>query len=326
MRRQALKKLTAVGALLAVASLAAFPAMAQEYPKKQPIKIVVAVPAGGLTDTLARVSAEFLQRRIGQAVVVENKVGASSTIGADYVAKSPADGYTLLLAGAEQPVVAAVRSNLPYKLDEFTYLIRGFTAQPLMMVGPKSPISSIPELVAYMKANPGKARYGTTGIGAITHLGTAMFEAAAGVKGVHVPYAGIAPAYTDLLAGNIDFIDGGTAPFLEGIKVLGSVGTKRSPVYPNLPTLEEAGVKNAGWDAWFGFLAPPNVPKPIADRLIAEIGAVLKDPEAIAKYQAATKSVPEANPLIGDAFKKQVLQEQKNWKTVVDREKIVVQQ
>src|SRR5437870_5528809 len=141
-----LMNLTAVGALLAGASLAALPAMAQEFPKKQPIKIVVAVPAGGLTDTLARVSADFLQRRLGQAVVVENKVGASSTIGADYVAKSPADGYTLLLAGAEQPVVAAVRSNLPYKLDEFTYLVRGFTAQPLMMVGPKSPVSSMQEL------------------------------------------------------------------------------------------------------------------------------------------------------------------------------------
>lgn len=326
MRRQASSKVAAVINLLVVALLAAAPAVAQDYPKKQPVKIVVAVPAGGLTDTIARISAEFLQRRLGQAVVVENRAGAASTIGADYVAKAPADGYTLLLAGAEQPVVAAVRSNLPYKLDDFTYLMRGFTAQPLMMVGPKSTASTIPELVAYMKANPGKARYGSTGVGAIVHLGTAMFEAAAGVKGAHVPYAGIAPAYTDLLAGNIDFIDGGSVPFLEGLKVLGSAGPKRSPAYPNLPTLEESGIKNASWEIWFGFLAPPNLPKPIADKLIAELTAMLKDPEAIAKFQAATKSPPEANPLIGDAFKKQVLEEQKNWKVVVDREKIVVQQ
>ena len=326
MRRQTLKKVTAVGVFLFGATLAAFPAMAQEFPKKQPIKIVVAVPAGGLTDALGRISAEFLQRRIGQAVVVENRVGAASTIGADYVAKAPADGYTLLLAGAEQPVVAAVRNNLPYKLDEFTYLIRAFTTQPLVIVGPKIPVSSISELVAYLKANPGKGRYGSTGVGAILHLGTAMFESAAGVKGVHVPYAGIAPVYTDLLAGTIDYAIGGSPPLPEGIKVLGSVGTKRNATYPNLPTLEEAGIKNATWDAWFGFLAPRNLPKPIGDRLIAEISAMLKDPDALAKFQSGAKSVPEANPLIGDAYKKQVLEEQKYWKIVVDREKIVVQQ
>ena len=318
--------LTLVGALVFGATLLAAPAMAQEFPKKQPIKIVVAANAGGLTDVLGRISAEFLQKRLGQAIVVENKPGASSTIGADYVAKSPADGYTLYLAGGELAVIPAVRANLPYKFDEFTFLIRGFTVQPLMLVGPKSTISSFPELVTYMKANPGKARYGTTGVGAITHMGTAMFEAAAGVKGVHVPYTGIAPAYQDLLAGNIDFIGGGTAPFAEGLKVVGSVGSKRSPAYPNAPTLDESGIKGANWDVWFGFVAPPNLPKPIADRLIAELGAVFKDPEAIAKYLSATKVVPETTPLIGDAFKKQTLDDYKSWKIVVDREKIVVQQ
>ena len=326
MTREIFKRLTLAGALLVGTTLAAFPALAQEFPKKQPVKIVVAVPAGGLTDALARVTAEFLQRRLGQAVVVENRVGAASTIGGDFVAKSAPDGYTLLLAGAEQPVVAAVRDNLPYKIEEFTYLIRGFTAQPLIMVGPKSTITSIPELVAFMKANPGKARYGSTGVGAIAHVGTAMFEAAAGVKGVHVPYAGIAPVYQDLLAGNIDFVDGGSPPFPEGLKVVGSVGTKRNSAYPDVPTLEEAGIKNAAWDSWFGFVAPANLPKPIADRLITELGAVFKDPEAIAKYKEVGKIVPEANPLIGEDYKKQVLQEQKNWKEVVDREKIVVQQ
>lgn len=321
-----LKIWTLAGALLTGAALSAFPAMAQEFPKKQPIKVVVTSNAGGLTDSLARVTAEFLQQRLGQAVVVENRVGAGGSIGADYVAKASADGYTLLLAGAELAVLPAVRNNLPYKFDEFTFLIRPFTLQPLMMVGPKSPVSSMQELVAYMKANPGKARYGSTGVGAIVHLGTAMFEGAAGVKGVHVPYTGIAPIYQDLLAGNVDFINGGSVPFLEGIKVLGSVGTKRSAIYPNLPTLEEAGIKNAGWDAWFAFIAPPNLPKPIADRLTAELDAVFKDPAAMAKYMAATKSVPETSPLMGEALKRQVLSENKAWKTVVDREKIVVQQ
>ena len=322
-----MSKFLPAAAALAVAALQfASHATAQEFPKKQPIKIVVAANAGGLTDVLGRVSAEFLQKRLGQAVVVENRPGASSTIGADFVAKSPADGYTLYLAGGELAVIPAVRSNLPYKYDEFTYLIRGFTVQPMMVVGPKAPWSTTAELVAHMKANPGKVRWGSTGVGAIAHLGTAMFEAAAGVKGVHVPYTGAAPIYTDLLAGTVDFFDGGTAPLPEGLKVIGTVGSGRSPAFPNAPTLEESGVKGASWDVWFGFLAPPNLPKPIGDKLIAEIGAMFKDPEAIAKFQSASKVVPETSPLVGDAFKAQVLQDYKNWKIVVDREKIVVQQ
>jgi tripartite-type tricarboxylate transporter receptor subunit TctC len=320
------KTLTLAGALLFSAAQIASPAMAQEYPKKQPVKIVVAANAGGLTDALARITAEFLQRRLSQAVVVENRPGASATIGADYVAKSPADGYTLFLAGPEQAVVPAVRSNMPYKLEDFTFLTRPFVVQPLVMVGPKSSISSIEELVAYMKANPGKARYGSTGVGAIVHMGTAMFESAAGVKGVHVPYPSIAPTYTDLLAGNIDFVIGGTVPFPEGLKVIGSTGTKRSPAFPDKPTLEELGYKGAGWDVWFGFVAPPKLPKPIQDRLLTELDAVYKDPEATSKFNAAAKASPETNPLTGEAFKKQALEELKNWKTVAEREKVVVQQ
>src|ERR671912_1215730 len=137
------KTLALTGALLLSAAQIASPTVAQEYPQKQPVKIVVPVPAGGLTDAIARVTAEFLQRRLGQAVVVENRPGAASTIGADYVAKSPPDGYTLFLAGPEQAVVPAVRSNMPYKLEDFTFLTRPFVVQPLVMAGPKSSISSI---------------------------------------------------------------------------------------------------------------------------------------------------------------------------------------
>jgi tripartite-type tricarboxylate transporter receptor subunit TctC len=302
------------------------PALAQEFPKKQPVKIVVAASAGGLTDALARITAEFLQKRLGQAVVVENKPGAGSVIGADFTAKAPPDGYTIYLAGPEMPVLPATRANLPYKVEDFTFLMRPFTVQPLVVVNPKLPINTMPELVAYMKANPGKARYGSTGVGAIVHMGTAMFESAAGVKGTHVPYPGIAPVYTDLLGGSIDFSVGASVPFLDGLRPIASSGSKRHPAYPNLPSFEEVGLKSAAWDIWFGFVAPPNLPKPIADKLVTELGAALKDPEAIAKIQSATKLAPETSPLIGDAFKRQVLEEMKNWKTVVDREKIVVQQ
>ena len=320
------KKLTVVGALLLSATLGALPAMAQEYPKKQPIKIIVAFNAGGLTDVLARITAEFLQRRMGQAVIVENRAGASGAIGADYTAKAAPDGYTIYLSAPEIAVLPATRTNLPFKSEDFTYLIRPFTTMPLIVVGPKFPASSTAELIAYMKTNPGKVRYGTPGVGHLNHLGTAIFESAVGVKGAHIPYTGIAPIYQDLLAGNIEFTTGATPPFPDALKVLGPAGTMRHPLYPNLPTLAEQGYKNASHDVWFGFVAPPHLPKPITDRLITELGALFKDPEAIAKFQSAGKITPEANPLIGDAFGKQVLDENKNWKIVVEREKIVVQQ
>src|SRR5687768_12115767 len=181
-----IKVLSAIGACLFGLGSAVGPASAQEFPKKQPVKIVVATNAGGLTDTLARVTADFLQRRLGQAVVVENRPGAGGTIGADYLAKSPADGYTILLAGAEQVISPAVRPDLPYKFEDFTFLIRPFTADALILAGTKFAPNSVKELIEYMKANPSKVRYGSTGVGAVVHFCAAMFEAAAGVKAVQV--------------------------------------------------------------------------------------------------------------------------------------------
>lgn len=312
-------------ALVIGAMLFATAVKAQEYPKRQPIKIVVAVPAGGLTDAVARITADFLQRRMGQAVVVESRPGGSSTIGADFVMRSPADGYTIFLAGAEQPVIAAIRRSMPYKIEDFTYLVRPFTTTPLIMVGPKSPFASTTDLIAYMKANPGKLSYGTSGIGAIGHVGSVMFENAAGVKGLHVPYAGIAPVYNDLLAGHIDFTVGGTPGFPEGLKVIGSSGTTRSAAYPSIPNLDEIGVKNAGWDLWFGFLAPPRMSKDLVDRLTAELLAVVKDPEAIERYKLLMKTAPDETPLVGDAFRKRALDEQKAWKAIAERERISIE-
>jgi tripartite-type tricarboxylate transporter receptor subunit TctC len=320
------KILTLANALLLGATLSAGTAIAQEYPKKQPIKIVVAFNAGGLTDVLARITAEFLQRRLGQAVIVENRAGASGAIGADYVAKAAPDGYTIYLSAPEIAVLPATRTNLPFKSEDFTYLIRPLTTVPLIVASPNLPVSSTKELITYMKANPGKVRYGTPGVGHLNHLGTAMFESAVGVKGTHIPYTGIAPIYTDLLAGNVDITTGATPPFSDQLKVLGPAGIKRHAVFTTLPTLEELGYKNAGHEVWFGFVAPGKLPKTIADRLIAELDAVYKDPEMIAKLQSAAKIMPEVNPLTGDAFKNQVLKENKNWKLVVEREKIVVQQ
>lgn len=320
-----MKRFLAAAALaLGLVGAAVSPSAAQEWPKKQPIKIIVAANAGGGTDVMARVAADFLSKRLGQAVVVENRPGGSASIGIDYVAKSAPDGYTLLFIAAELTVLPAVRTDLPYKFDELTYLYRAFSVHPIMLGSPKLPANTIPELVAYMKANPGKVRYGSTGVGAIVHMGLAAFEGAAGGKAVHVPYTGIAPIYTDMLAGNIE-ITQATPPFAEGLKVLGSVGSKRNPNYPDLPTLSELGMKSAEWDIWFGFIGPPKMPKELQDRVTSEITAMMKDPEVIAKYQSVAKIAPDTAPGIGDAFKKEAMDSYAKWKAVAEREKISVQ-
>jgi tripartite-type tricarboxylate transporter receptor subunit TctC len=323
MRRQVLRRIAGAAALLLATTLAPLSAAAQDYPKKQPIRLVVPYNPGGGTDVLARITAEFLQRRLGQSVIVDNRAGGTGTIGANFVAKAPADGYTLLFAPASDfSVNPVVRKNLPYKLDDFTFLVRSWTSVPLVIASPKFPASTIQELVAHMKANPGKVNEGTAGVGNIVHLGMLLFDGAAGVTGVYVPYQGIAPVYQALMEGSVD-ISQSTPGFPDTLKVLASSGTKRSPFYPNAPTLEESGIKNASWDGWFAVVAPPNLPKPIADMLIAEISAVLKMPEAIAKFES--QKLPPDAPLTGEAFKKQVLVEQQMWKSVVERNKIVVE-
>ena len=320
-----MKKFLKLASVALFATAAAFPAAAQEWPKKQPIKIVVGASAGGGTDVLARITAEFLQRRIGQAVVVENKVGAGQSIAVDFVSKSPPDGYTFMLIYNDLMLYPAVRSNLPYKYDEMTYLLRPFVVQPVLFVAPKVQAKTVQEFVADMKANPGRVKYGSAGIGGLMHLMIAQFESATGVKGVHVPYNGAAPVYQDMLGGVIEYTIA-TPPNPEGLKVIASLGFKRHPLHPNAPTLEELGIKGATLDVAAGFVGPPKMPKEIADRLIAELQAVMRDPEAISKYQTAAKYTPDVNAPAGEAYKKIAVEEHGKWKAVVEREKIVVQQ
>lgn len=320
-----MKTRTKTAALLLGAALVASTATAQEFPKKQPLKLVVGASAGGGTDVLARITAEFLQKRLGQAVVVENKVGAGQSIAVDYVSKSPPDGYTFMLIYNDIVIYPAVRPNLPYKYDEMTYLIRPFSVPPVLFVAPKVQAKTAQEFIADMKANPGKTKYGSAGIGGLMHLMIAQFESAVGAKGVHVTYGGAAPVYQDMLGGTLDYTIA-TPPNPEGIRVIASLGTKRHPAHPNAPTLDELGIRGATLDVWAGFLAPPKLPKEIADRLVTELQAVFRDPEAIQRYESAAKYTPDLNAPVGETFKKMAVEEHLKWKTIVEREKIVVQQ
>jgi len=218
--------------------------------------------------------------------------------------------------------------RVPYQLEDLTYLVQPFSVMPIIIARPNAPFSTTAELVAYMKEHPGKVTYGSTGVGAINHMGTITFESSAGVQGLHVPYAGIAPVFNDLMADLIDFTYGGITPFPEGkgLKVLGSSGSRRHPLFPDLPTPQELGITNAAMDLWYLFAAPPNLPRPIADQLTAALTAMTQDPGFIAKLEAATGFKPEAQPLTGEALKRMVIAQESYWKDVARRENIPFQE
>ncbi|MBT2305226.1 tripartite tricarboxylate transporter substrate binding protein [Variovorax paradoxus] len=319
--------MTKIANILAALSLVAIQAAptsaaAQEFPQKGPIKLVVATGAGGGSDVLARITADFLQRRLGQAVVVENKPGAAGAIGIDYVAKAAPDGYTLLFQGSDFSVIPAVRPNLPYKPSEFTYLLQAFSIPPVVLGSPSLPAKTVPELIGHMKANPGTVSYGSSGVGGVVHLGIALLENAAGVRGNHIPFTGVSAAYAAMLGGHVAFAEG-IVPFPEGLKMLGTAGSKRHPAYPQVPTLEESGIHGATWNVWYGVMAPPNLPKPIRDRLIKELAELMSDPAAIEKFKSTVGFAPEL--VVGDDFKKAVLAETVKWKAVAQERNIVLQ-
>lgn len=298
------------------------PAMAQDYPKKGPIKFVVATSAGGGSDTLARITADFLQRRMGQAVVVENRPGAAGSIGIEHVSRATADGYTLLFQGADFSVLPAARPRLPYKPEDFTYLMQCFSIPTLVLASPSLPVSTVPELIAYMKTNPGKVSYGSSGQGGVIHLAVALLESTAGVQGNHIPFPGVGPAYAAMLGGHVGFTES-VMPFPDGLKVIGVSGTRRHPAYPNLPTFEELGLKGASWDIWYGVMAPSRLPEAIRERLTHELTAVMQDPAAIEKFVGSIGFPPAL--LTGESFRKSVLSESAKWKAVAEERQIILQ-
>jgi tripartite-type tricarboxylate transporter receptor subunit TctC len=313
------------GIVLAAALAAALPAAAQDFPSSQPIKIVVPYNPGGTTDLLARVVGEAIQRRMNHTVVVENRPGAATAIATDMVAKAAPDGHTWLMVSSDLPALAASRRNLPYNIEEFTYLSRFWVNTTLFVTGPNSGINTMEELIAKIKAEPGKVKNGTYGVGGLVHLGNVKFEKALGAKTVNVPYNGQGPASTDALAGVIDYINGASVPLADGLKPLGPVGSIRHSSYPNLPTLAELGYPEAAWDVWWGLIAPPNLPKPIADRIVAEIDGAIKDPAVTEKLQTTAKHKPEKDPLTGTAFRDATVKELATWKTIAEEANLVVQ-
>ncbi|WP_397408331.1 Bug family tripartite tricarboxylate transporter substrate binding protein [Polaromonas sp.] len=267
-------------ALALIASSLFSAAQAQTWPAK-PVKVIVNFPPGGAADQLARAIGTPLAEALGQPVVVENRGGANGNIGGEAVAKAPADGYTLLMSSGG---MVSVNPHLYPKMSfnpakDLVPVAAAARVLVFLEVKPSLPVNNVKEFLAYLKANPGKLSFGSPGNGSSPHLAAEMLKAQTNSFAVHVPYRGAAPAMQDLLGGQLDFMfDPGIG--LQHVKAgklkLLAVGSaKRSPLFPDVPTLDEAGLKNFDADTWFGFYAPAGTPPAVVSRLNQEINKIL---------------------------------------------------
>jgi tripartite-type tricarboxylate transporter receptor subunit TctC len=272
-------------------SLAASSALAQAYPSK-PIRMVVGFVAGGPTDALARIVALRLSGALGQQVVVENRGGADGIIGADVVAKSTPDGYTIFFASAGHAINASLYAKVPYRtVEDFDPITRIGESPNIIAVTPSLPAKDLRELIALAKAKPGELNYGATS--SPTHLATELLASNAGIKLTRVPYKGAAPAMQALMAGDVQIVLSGIGTMLPQaragrIRALAVTGAERSPLAPELPTVVESGIKYVA-TTWYGLLAPAGTPRPVIDRLNQAARTSLDDPAT--KAQLAPQGV-----------------------------------
>ena len=294
----------AAAGLLALAIAA--PAWAQKYPD-HPVTIVVPFPPGGGTDALTRIMQPSLQALWGQPIVVENKPGAAGAIGGDYVAQAKADGYTLLMSST-----AGITEK---NVDKFAPVTLVSASPYVIVVNPKVPAKSVAELVAYAKKNPGKLSFGSSGVGAASHLSAELFKAMAGIDMLHVPYKGTGQAVTDLLGGQIEVMFAPAETVMSHVKsgklrALAVTSAQRFAVLPDLPTVAESGVPGYSAVGWFGLFAPAATPKELVAKISADAQKVLSDPAVKAKMVAAGA---EAQPMSPEAFRQFVRGEMDKW-------------
>lgn len=273
-----------IRAVALAALLASGNAMAQAWPSK-PISLIVPFPAGGTTDVLARALAEKLTQSLGQTVIVESKPGAGATLGADHVAKARPDGYTLLVGAVHHTIASSVYKKLPYDFQKDLAPITTIAMVPnVLVVNAGTPAKNVSELVALLRARPGGYNYGSNGNGTAQHLIGTQFQNLTGTDIVHIPYKGSAPLATDLLGGQVTMSFDTVTPVLQHIKAgklraLAVTTARRSSALPDVPTLDEAGLKGFNIGTWFGVLAPVATPKDILVRLNIEMVKVIQSPE-----------------------------------------------
>jgi tripartite-type tricarboxylate transporter receptor subunit TctC len=315
-----MKRTRAVLFGLGVALFAAVTASAQDaYPSKV-VKIVVPFSAGGSTDLLARNLAERLGESWKQAVIVDNRAGAGGVIGADALAKSKPDGYTLLLGTVTTHAVAqTLYPKLPYNIQrDFVPITELVTIPQLLSVHPSLPVSSLQELVAYAKSKPGEIAYNGS-VGTTPHMSMELLAARAGIKMLPIPYRGSGPAMTDLVAGQLQAsfdVVMTTLPYMQAgkLRVLAVTSARRSPLLPKIPTIAESGYPGYESDVWFGLFAPAGTPPHIVNRISADVRTALTEPKMRQKLEATGFSIVASSP---NEFAVRVKDDIQKWRKVI---------
>lgn len=307
--------------------LSAGGAMAQAWPSRT-ITLIVPFPAGGTTDVLARALADKLTLSLGQTVIVESKPGAGATLGADFVSKAKPDGYTLLVGAVHHTIASSVYKKLPYDFQKDLAPITTIAMVPnVLVVNAATPAKNVAELVAMLKARPGAYNYGSNGNGTAQHLIGTQFENMTGASIAHIPYKGSGPLVTDLLGGQITMSFDTVTPVLPHIKsgklrALAVTTAKRSSALPDVPTLDEAGLKGFAIGTWFGVLAPAATPKDLLARLNTEMVKVIQSPE-FRKRMDEIGAEPIGNT--ADQMADQIKAETEKFGKLVKEAKVVIE-
>jgi len=312
------KWMTGLIAMLLVAAVAPA-ALAQPYPNK-PIKLVLPYSPGGIVDYIGRTLAQHLGEAIGQPVVAENRPGAGGISGTDTVARSAPDGYTIVIMDPAIVINPTLQPSIPYDLFKQLEPVSFISSSPeVVVIAPQLPVKNIAELIAYGKANPGKMNFGSAGIGTTPHLAAELFKQRTGIDATHVPYRSIGQSYPDMMANKIQFSFSsiaGALPFTSDNRVrpIATTGLKRSAVYPDLPTIDEAGLKGFEVDLWLGIFAPAGLPADVRAKLNAEINKTLQKPEVKAAFAKVGAEPRGTSPQNSAAILKT---EFEKWKKVI---------
>ena len=302
-------------------------ALAQAYPNK-PIKLIVPFAPGGFTDVVARILGQKLSVSLGQPFVIENKAGAGSTIGTDFVAKAAPDGYTLVMVSTTHVISPAIYPKLPYDpIKSFTPVGKLVDSAYVLLVNPKVPANNVAEFIALAKASPDKIHYASSGNGSSQHLMGGMFAAMTGVKMKHVPYKGSSGAANDLVAGVVESSFAGVPNAMAQVpagrlKALAVTTSKRIPQLPDVPTMQEAGVSGYNASVWLGLLAPAGTPKDVVMKLNSEIAKVLSAADTKKELYAAGVEADISSP---EALNTLMVQELDRWGKVIKDAGITMQ-
>lgn len=322
----ALLKQLLIGATLACALVTT--GFAQQYPNKT-VKIVVPYPPGGFNDTLARISSDKLSKLWNQSVVVENKPGGNTTIGNSYVAKSPADGYTILITPLPFSALPGLYGNkLPYDaLKDFRALVWAGSTQNALVTRKGLNIKSAKELVEYARANPGKLNYGSTGSGSSNHLSMELLMNMTGAKLTHVPYKGSAPAVAALMAGEIDVLFDNVPNVIQQVRAgtvmaIGVSGVKRTALLPDTPTVAESGIPGFEVNVWFGMQVPAATPPAIIKQVNAELVKIFREPDVTKRFNDQGVEVIASSP---EEFTKLIQSEVAKWSKLIKEANIRIE-